>query len=85
MKITDIKTYTIDAYRTNWTFIKLETDEGITGWGEASLGTQEGAVTGCVGDLKRLIVGEIPLRLRKCDLRSTEIYIGRAVPCSCRR
>ena len=65
MKITDIKTYTIDAYRTNWTFIKLETDEGITGWGEASLGTQEGAVTGCVGDLKRLIVGRNPLEIEK--------------------
>ena len=51
MKITDIKTYIMDAYRTNWTFIKVETDEGIYGWGEASLGTLELALCGCVEDL----------------------------------
>ena len=28
MKITDIKVYIMDAYRTNWTFLKVETDEG---------------------------------------------------------
>ena len=57
MKITAIKTFVMDAFRTNWTFVKVETDEGLYGWGEASLGTQEGALTGCVEDLKRLIVG----------------------------
>ena len=65
MKITDIKTYIMDAYRTNWTFVKVETDEGIYGWGEASLGTQEMALTGCVEDLKRLIVGRNPFEIEK--------------------
>ena len=65
MKITDIKTFTMDAYRTNWTFIKVETDEGLYGWGEASLGTQEGALCGCVEDLKRLIAGRNPLEIEK--------------------
>ena len=32
MKITDIKTFILDAYRTNWTFIKVETDEGLYGF-----------------------------------------------------
>ena len=27
MKITDIKVYITDAYRTNWTFIKVEMDQ----------------------------------------------------------
>ena len=65
MKITDVKTFTIDAYRTNWIFIKVETDEGLYGYGEASLGTQEGALCGCVEDLKRLIVGRNPLEIEK--------------------
>ena len=65
MKITDIKTYVMDAFRTNWTFVKVETDEGLYGWGEASLGTQEMALTGCVEDLKRLIVGRNPLEIEK--------------------
>ena len=65
MKITDIKVYIMDAYRTNWTFLKVETDEGLYGWGEASLGTQEMALKGCVEDLKRLIVGRDPLQIEK--------------------
>ena len=65
MKITDIKVYITDAYRTNWTFIKVETDEGLYGWGEASLGTQEMALKGCVEDLKRLVIGRNPLETEK--------------------
>lgn len=65
MKITDIKVYIMDAYRTNWTFIKVETDEGLYGWGEASLGTQEMALKGCVEDLKRLMLGRDPLQIEK--------------------
>ena len=37
MKITEVKTYLVDAFRTNWAFVKVETDEGLYGWGEASL------------------------------------------------
>ena len=65
MKITDIKCFIADAFRTNWTFIKVETDAGIHGWGEASLGTQEMALSGCVEDLKRLIVGRDPLEIER--------------------
>ncbi len=65
MKITDVKAYTMDAFRTNWTFIKVETDEGLYGWGEASLGTREKALEGCVEDLKRMVVGRNPLEIEK--------------------
>ena len=65
MKISDIRVYITDAFRTNWTFIKVETDEGLHGWGEASLGTQEMALSGCVEDLKRLILGRNPLEIEK--------------------
>ena len=56
MKISDIKIYTLDAYRTNWAFVKVETDEGLYGWGEASLGTRENALEGCVEDMKPSIL-----------------------------
>ena len=65
MKITDIKAYTLDAYRTNWTFIKVETDEGLYGWGEASLGTNEMSLEGMINDLKRLVVGRNALEIEK--------------------
>ena len=31
MKIKSIKTFVIDCFRTNWVFVKVETDEGISG------------------------------------------------------
>ena len=65
MKISDIKAYTMDAFRTNWTFIRVETDDGLYGWGEASLGTRENALEGCVEDMKRLIIGRNALDIEK--------------------
>lgn len=65
MKISDVKIYTLDAYRTNWAFVKVETDEGLYGWGEASLGTNEMALEGMISDLKRLVVGRNPLEIEK--------------------
>lgn len=65
MKITDVKAYTMDSFRMNWNFIKVETDEGLYGWGEASLGTNENALEGMVKDLKRLIIGRNPFEIEK--------------------
>lgn len=75
MKITDVKVLVTDAFRTNWTFIKVETDEGLYGYGEASLGTQEMALSGCIEDLKRLVVGRNPLEIEKmCFELYRDIY-----------
>lgn len=37
MKIRDIKTFTVDCFRTNWVFVKVYTDSGVDGVGEATL------------------------------------------------
>jgi len=65
MKITNVKAFTMDSFRMNWNFVKVETDEGIYGWGEASLGTNENALEGMVQDLKRLVVGRNPFEIEK--------------------
>lgn len=65
MKICNLETIILNAYRTNWSFVKVTCDDGTIGWGEASLGTRELAVKGCVEDLKRLIVGRNPLEIEK--------------------
>ncbi len=65
MKISDVKIYTLDAFRTNWAFVKVETDEGLYGWGEASLGTNEMALEGMIADLKRHCIGRNPLEIEK--------------------
>ena len=35
MKITNIENFIVDAGWRPWGFVKVETDEGIYGWGEA--------------------------------------------------
>ena len=37
MKITAVKTFISNAFRTNFVFVKVETDSGIYGWGESTL------------------------------------------------
>ncbi len=61
MKITDVKTYMVAVTRQNWLFVKVETDEGVYGWGEASVEGQEKAVEQAVLTLaQRSVIGEDP-------------------------
>ncbi len=64
MKITDIKTVVVNAQMRNWMFVKVETDQpGLYGWGEGTLEWKTRAVTGCVEDLKPMLVGRDPTRI----------------------
>ena len=65
MKITDIKTYVIDCYRTNWVFIKIFTDEGITGVGESTLEYKENSLLGAIEDLKGDLIGKNPINIEE--------------------
>jgi galactonate dehydratase len=65
MKITDIKTYVMDCHRTNWVFIKIITDEGITGVGEATLEYKEKALLGAIEDLRAYLIGKNPLNIEE--------------------
>ena len=60
MKITEIKTFVIDCYRTNWVFVKVATDEGIHGIGEGTLEYKENALVGAIADLEHALVGKDP-------------------------
>ena len=35
--MTDVKTFVVDCFRTNWVFVKAYTDEGIMGVGRKEL------------------------------------------------
>ena len=48
MKITDIKPYPVWVGHRNQHIVKVETDEGIYGWGESGLSSRELAVVGAV-------------------------------------
>lgn len=63
MKITDIKTYLVEAHRRNWVFIEVETDEGITGIGEATIEPFERTMVTLIEDYKRTVIGKDPRRI----------------------
>jgi len=71
MKITDVKTFKVFCYRTNWVFVKVYTDEGIDGVGEGTLEYKENALEGAIEDLKRYLVGKNPLDI---ELHYHNIY-----------
>lgn len=65
MRITDVKTFVVDCFRTNWAFVKIYTDEGVTGVGEATLEYKEKALVGAVAHIREYLVGKNPLQIEK--------------------
>lgn len=63
MKITDLKTFICHAYRTNWVFVKIYTDSGLEGVGEATLEMREQTVAQAILELKRSLLGKDPHRI----------------------
>ncbi len=60
MKITRLETFVCHAYRTNWVFLKVHTDAGVHGVGEATLEYQELTVVAACHELERSLVGRNP-------------------------
>ena len=65
MKVIDIKPFVVDCFRTNWVFVKVYTDEGIDGVGEATLEYKEKALLGALEHIKEYLVGEDPRDVEK--------------------
>ena len=60
MRITDLKTTTLKGYK-DWNYVRVETDEGVTGLGEAHPG--EGVNDAIVKRLKPQLLGRDPLEV----------------------
>ena len=65
MKVIDIKPFVVDCFRTNWVFVKVYTDEGIDGVGEATLEYKEKALLGALEHIKEYLVGKDPRQIEK--------------------
>ena len=63
MKITDIKPYPVWVGMRNQMLVKVETDEGIYGWGESGLSGRELAVAGAVQHYREFLIGRDPMRM----------------------
>jgi galactonate dehydratase len=60
MKIVDMRTFAVGNPWKNWLFIKLYTDEGIEGLGEATPGLYTKPVEAALQEIKYLCLGEDP-------------------------
>lgn len=65
MRITDLKTFIVHAYRTNWVFVKLYTDAGIDGVGEGTVEMWEQTVATAIEELGRYIIGKDPFAVEQ--------------------
>ena len=57
MKITKLTTYMVPP---RWLFLKIETDEGIVGWGEPVLEGRAATVAAAVDELSDYLIGQDP-------------------------
>jgi L-alanine-DL-glutamate epimerase-like enolase superfamily enzyme len=73
MKITNIETFIVDAGWRPWIFVKIETDAGVTGYGECSDGRNPYGVAGCIEDFKPLLIGQEP---RAYEMRFWDLIRG---------
>jgi galactonate dehydratase len=62
VKITDVKAYTIWVGFRNQLLVKIETDEGIYGWGESGASSRELGVEGVIRHFREFLIGQDPMR-----------------------
>jgi galactonate dehydratase len=60
MRITRVEPFVCHCYRTNWVFVKISTDEGVHGWGEATLEYREPALAEAIRGMERRLIGRDP-------------------------
>ena len=70
MLIKDIRTYPVWGGGRNYLFVVVETDDGLTGVGEAGLTSRELAVAGAIEHFKPLLIG-------RCRGEAIEAISGR--------
>jgi galactonate dehydratase len=63
VKITAIECTIVDAFRTNFVFVRVSTDAGITGVGEGTVEYREQTVVSAISELARSLVGQDPFRI----------------------
>ena len=63
MKITEVKTYLVGNAWKNWLFVRVETDEGIHGTGEATLNAFSATVETAIHELRDAYIGLDPAQV----------------------
>lgn len=69
MKVTDVTPFVVDADWRNWLFVKIETDEGIHGVGEAPASDLSESLKDAVEAYSHYVTGEDPLNRTRINRR----------------
>jgi galactonate dehydratase len=77
VKITDIKTAVV-AYHGKATLVRIDTDAGISGFGEANPDAGAAAIVGLINELKPELIGEDPRNVEACweKIRRKHVFSG---------
>jgi galactonate dehydratase len=66
IKITGLKIFGVSLTRDSdrpYVFVKLETNQGVVGWGEGTLEGKASAVMACVNDFRDFLIGADPMQV----------------------
>ncbi|MCC6368211.1 MAG: galactonate dehydratase [Bryobacterales bacterium] len=66
LRITAVKVFGVSLTPTSdrpYVFVKLETNQGLAGWGEGTLEGKAAAVMSCVEDFKEFLIGADPMQV----------------------
>ena len=66
IKITNVKVFGVSLTKESdrpYVFVKLETNQGLIGWGEGTLEGKAGAVMACVSDFRDFLIGADPMQV----------------------
>lgn len=78
VKIRDVKMFPVMVGRRHQLIVKVETDEGLHGWGESGLSGREAAVMGALRHYRELLIGRDPFRIGATwqDLYRSQYFEG---------
>ncbi|MFN8511118.1 MAG: galactonate dehydratase [Thermomicrobiales bacterium] len=65
MRVTGVETFLCAADWRNLVFVRVETDEGLHGWGEATLEGKEQTVAAATDELARYLIGKDPAQIER--------------------
>ncbi|WP_022872999.1 galactonate dehydratase [Nesterenkonia alba] len=77
MKITRIETFSVPP---RWVFCRVETDEGIVGWGEPVIEGRSETVRAAVGELSEMLIGQDPRQIERHWQKMTKAGFYRGGP-----
>src|SRR5690349_8217437 len=66
LKITGLKVFGVSLTPKSdrpYVFVKLETNQGLIGWGEGTLEGKAGAVMACINDFRDFLIGADPMQV----------------------